>query len=454
MLVPVCVLTERLWKLGYENETPSQSSYGLLTDFRESRKFTLTIQQRKKMMPQIRNKQLRELYQEAEFNREHEEVKEIEKTVRNLVQEIAEGIAEKDPLFRSTVIQSGSFYEDLKVEGPNEFDFMICLEELSLPGVCEIKAIPFRSVPDPGYVHVQIQDSKFQKPWRRYTSKRKPNFLKPKTLLEKFNTLINEVLTEKKNHFGGKLAQTFETELRKIPVTMELKWNGTEYRDYDISVDLVLCIRVDGWPRDSNLKDRCTRRHPGYEMIQEATQAGYHLIASCIGEAGKPRPCWRLSFSRAEGILLGQLCKNSRLVHKATVKILKVVRKRNESELCLYEEDFDDPEVVLDIVLRGVPESSYLITWAFHSYVLKTMFLHEWFEHPEESHWTEDKLVQRIRSILKRIYKSLQGKDIRSFWLPDYKLFNFRARRKTRTKKCENKLSSLIKYFEKLQVSA
>ena len=381
-------------------------------------------------------------------------MKEIEETVRNLVQEIAEDIAGKDPLFTNTVIQSGSFYEDLKVEGPNEFDFMICLEELSLPGVCEIKAIPFRSVPDPGYVHVQIQDSNFQKPWRRYTSKEKPNFLKPKTLLEKFKTLIDEVLTEKKNHFCDKLSQTFETELRKIPVTMKLTWNGTEYKNYDISVDLVLCIRVSGWPKDSNLKDRCNRGHTGYEMIEEATQAGYHLIASCIGEAGKPRPSWRLSFSRAEGILLGQLCKNSALVHKAAVKILKVVRRRNESELCLYEEepDFDDPEVAADYI--GVPESSYLITWAFHSYVLKTMFLHEWFEYPEESYWTEDKLVQRIGSILKRIYKSLQGKDIRSFWLPDYKLFNFRARRRTRTKKCEDKLSSLIKYFGKLQVSA
>ena len=211
-----------------------------------------------------------------------------------------------------------------------------------------------------------------------------------------------------------------------------------------------VCIRMGGWPKDSKLNDRCRRCHPGYEIIQEVTQAGYHLIASCIGEAGKPRPCWRLSFSRAEGILLKQLCRNSNLVHKAAVKILKVARRKNESQLCLYEEeaDLDDPEVAIDYI--GVPESSYLITWAFHSYVLKTMFLHEWFECPEESYWTEDKLAHRVQSILKRIHKSLQEKDIRSFWLPDYKLFNFRARRRTRTKACEDKLSSLIKYFEKL----
>ena len=94
-------------------------------------------------MPHIRNRLLRNLYKEAQFDREDEEVKEIEEVVKNLVHEIAETIAEKDPLFKNTVIPSGSFYEDLKVEGPNEFDFMICLEELSEPDVCEVKEILF-----------------------------------------------------------------------------------------------------------------------------------------------------------------------------------------------------------------------------------------------------------------------------------------------------------------------
>ena len=56
--------------------------------------------------------------------------------------------------------------------------------------------------------------------------------------------------------------------------------------------------------------------------------------------------------------------------------------------------------------------------------------------------------MDRINSILKRIRDSIRGKDIRSFWLPDYKLFNFRARRRTRTNKAENTVSSLIKQFE------
>lgn len=398
-------------------------------------------------MAHIRNTRLRNLYEEAEFDREHEEVKEIEETVRNLVQEIAESIAEKDPLFRTTVLRSGSFYEDLKVEGPNEFDFMFCLEELSKIGVCEVKEIPFRSVPDPGYVHVQVPHPFHEKRWKKYISKTKK--LKPKTLLEKFEKLVREALKEKSNDFHPKLDQhSFTIELRKIPVTLKLVWNGTKYKHYEISIDLVLCIKVGGWPKDSDLHTRFNRSHPGFEVINEVTEMGYHLIASCIGESGARRPCWRLSFSKAEGVLLKHVCRNSTLMHKATVKILKVVRKNNESTLVLEEEDDD----ALDSILSGASGISYLISWGFHSYVIKTMFLHEWFERPEDSYWTQDRLAERIRSILKRIHNSIRGKDIRSFWLPEYKLFNFRARRRTRTNKAENTVSTLIKQFEEVTV--
>ena len=89
-----------------------------------------------------------------------------------------------------------------------------------------------------------------------------------------------------------------------------------------------------GWPNDSDVRERYNRSHPSYKIIRDAIQDGYHLIASCIGESGKPRPCWRLSFSRAGGILLQNLSEMSPLlVHKAAVEILKVLRKKNESEL-------------------------------------------------------------------------------------------------------------------------
>ena len=384
-------------------------------------------------MKRLKNKELNSLYKEAEFDREHSEVKEIEIRIRSFVDEVAEYIGRQDPLFKNFVIPSGSFYEDLKVEGPDEFDFMICLEELSKPGVCVSKDIPLRPVPDPGYVHVQVADEVTRHRWKRYISKREN--LKPDVLLNRFRNLIDRAVKKRKRTSLDKIGTNIGVELRKIPVTVKVMWNGTEYPNYEIAIDLTLCIRVPGWPTASDIRERVAGGHPGYEMFREAVRAGHHLVASTIGESGKPRPCWRLSFSIPEGIVLKGIFKNPKLFSKVALKVLKVLRKKNEDNLCLFEQD---PEMSI----------SYRITWAFHSYVLKTMFLHEWTEFPEDSYWTKDQLGKRVKGILQRIRDSVIGKDIRSFWVPDYKLFNFRARKLTHTKHCVDNITQLLDKLE------
>ena len=388
-------------------------------------------------MNRLKNEELKRLYQEAEFDREHVEVKEIEKTIRSFVDGIVEYIGRRDPFFKNLiVIPSGSFYEDLKVEGPDEFDFMICLADLSQLGVCEKKEIPLRPVRDPGYVHVQVVNEAYRRRWQRYISRR--GNLRPDLLLQRFLELIEKAVRKKKLVSLGKIAENIDVELRKIPVTIKLTWNGTKYPNYEIGIDLTLCIKMTGWPTDSDIRKRVKRGHPGYEAFRKAIHEGHHLVASTIGESGKPRPCWRLSFSVAEGIVLKSICKDPKLIHKVVLKVLKVLRKKNEDDLCLLERAVDPEE---GFMLQPI---SYRITWVFHSYVLKTMFLHEWTDFPEDSYWTKDQLQKRVKAILQRIRKSVIGKDIRSFWVPDYKLFNFRARNATEIEKCVFKLSDLL----------
>ena len=382
---------------------------------------------RQSQMEHLDNNYLQSLYKEADFDRKHKEVKEIEERITSLVQEISAYIGRKDPLFKNIVIPSGSYFEDLKAVGPDEFDFMICLEHLSAPGVCVIKDIPLRPVPDPGYVHVQISSEDDRERWQRYISRR--GNLKPDTLLNRFRDLIEKALAARKRRSREKIDEYVEIELRKIPVTIKLRWKGEKYSDYEICLDLTLCIKgPSGWPTASDIRKRFDRAHPGYDAFKEAVRKGYHLVASTIGESGKPRPCWRLSFSVAEGIVLKSICQHPRLIHKTTLKVLKVLRKKHEDGLCLYEDS----------------DGSYRIQWVFHSYVLKTMFLHEWCKFPEDSYWCLDQLGKRVKGILKRIRKSLKNKDIRSFWVPEYKLFNFRARKPTQTQICMNNLTSLI----------
>ncbi|KAL9979677.1 hypothetical protein ACROYT_G017377 [Oculina patagonica] len=145
---------------------------------------------------------------------------------------------------------------------------MICLENLSEPGVCVKKDIPLRLVADPGYVHVQVANEEVCDLYRkqRYISKR--GNLKPDVPLERFKVLIEEALQ---------------------------------------------------------------KRRPSTNLV-----------------------CMSLStLTLAEGIVLKSICENPELMHKVALKILKVLRKENEDDLCLFEDPEDE-------------EASYHVTWVFH----------------------------------------------------------------------------------------
>lgn len=388
-----------------------------------------------------KDEDLEVFYQEADFDSDHEEVKEIKSSVCSLVEELADFIASEDSLFENSVIPSGSFFEDLKVQGPDEFDFMICLEDLSTdPGVCKKTEIPSRTVRDPGYIALEVTSEAHQRKWQRYISE-PGHLLKPDELLQTFEKLVEKAVKERKRNVLVNIGPEITVELRKIPVVLKITWNGSKYRNFAIAIDLTLCIRMSGWPEASDIRSRVKREHPGYEVVQEAIRGGHHLVASTISESGRPKPCWRLSFSVAEGIVLREICKDPKLIHKMTLKLLKVLRKKNEDYLCLFE--------------RGSiqEQSSYVhtIPWEFHSYALKTMFLQEWFEYPQDSCWSKDNLRKRLRGILQRIKNSMMQKDIHSFWVPEYKLFNFQARNTVSIDFPVLKLSTLIKKLREVE---
>ena len=233
-------------------------------------------------MQYLENDNLQKLYKEAEFDREHEEVKEIEERITSLVHEISEDIGRKDPLFKNSVIPSGSHFEDLKVEGPDEFDFMVCLKTLSSPGVCVTKDIPQRPVADPGYVHVEVADEEVRQRWQHYISTQ--GNLRPDLLLNKFKDLVKEALEKRKRRSGEKITERVEIELRKIPVTIKVRWNGRVYTDYEIAIDLTLCIKQSGWPTASDIRGRLKRGHPGYEVFEKAVRLGSRASLGLVGD--------------------------------------------------------------------------------------------------------------------------------------------------------------------------
>lgn len=104
---------------------------------------------------------------------------------------------------------------------------MICLDDLSKPGVCIIKDIPLQPVLDPGYVHVQIDSEEVRQRWRRFILRQGGN-LDPEALLNRFRDLIQEAVRNRKRRLIEKIDERVEVNLRKIPVTINLRWKGTK----------------------------------------------------------------------------------------------------------------------------------------------------------------------------------------------------------------------------------
>lgn len=80
---------------------------------------------------------------------------EIERKVKAVVQQLLEYTGEKDPRFRSSEILSvGSYKENTKILEPDEFDFLVVMDELSKPGVISM----VKDDALPCYTYLEVQD--------------------------------------------------------------------------------------------------------------------------------------------------------------------------------------------------------------------------------------------------------------------------------------------------------
>ena len=71
-------------------------------------------------------------------------------------------VEQLDPRFKSTLLQSGSFYDEVKVGQPDEYDYMARLELLSKPGVA--KTVPTKL----GFARFILKDEEMIEVWRKF----------------------------------------------------------------------------------------------------------------------------------------------------------------------------------------------------------------------------------------------------------------------------------------------
>ena len=380
------------------------------------------------------------------------EVTDIQTSVENFLKALLLEIEKDLPFFKTTLINSGSFYEGTKVGKPDEFDYFVQLDNFSQP-----EDIRFEELAH-SVVTVIPSESAFEK------------------LLQVNRSLRSFDWKEKiKSPFFGalhsKLARGFEafdlqvlsdTTRRHGPAyTLHLKWTGGKlYKGLNIAVDLVLAVKINS---HSSTMEVDFESQAGRVVTSLLDTLPYYFAVSGYKEYPVSSSSNLFSEStislRESHCLLrcSQSCLEQSLFRdhfgpdggpSICLRVLKVLldmtRTFDQCGFCIsYQCSFNKEKSIYQNVrkfinvdkeitnsdrhtktlyLCGVPEpyedssKSYI-----SSYTLKTLALFEWSKNPEEKQWTGSNLTQRIVNIFTVLLDLLkQNEGIRSFWYEDY----------------------------------
>ena len=189
------------------------------------------------------------------------EVNLIQSRVRKVIRSILLEVRRENPFFRTTLINSGSFYEGTKVGQPDEFDYFIQLDGFSSAGdtkfeelpCCTVAVVPSKSaIEDVLFYFPAYQDYMFY------------DFEWKKSIKTPFFKIFNEKAKGFEG-YGMKVVLAYEGDdtvptppplTRHGPAyTLQLEWNGgEEYKGLKISVDLALAVKINSRPNKIDLE--------------------------------------------------------------------------------------------------------------------------------------------------------------------------------------------------------
>ena len=385
-----------------------------------------------------------------------QEIPLIQRRVREVINAILLEVWRENPFFKTTLINSGSFYEGTKVGKPDEFDFFIQLDAFSSPEDVNFKELPCSTVcvvPSKS----ACENVRFAFTDREYGSHYMPlfdlrDFEWKRTIKTPFFNIFNSKAKDFEA-YGMKVVLPYEgDDIVKAPpplwkhgpaYALLLEWNGGEsdlYKGMKISVDLTLAVRINskstlrGLEFDSpsgrvlksvldslpyflavgSYRDLLSEEHPDC-FKKEEQYPGLRPINFVL----------RCSQSSFEQLLFAQEFGSDSGQSKC-LRLLKVLRDMM----------FPDAEHCAETGKTDKIEDSKLAYWIsvaddfsneadklISSYVLKTLVLYEWQKNTNAKLWTGSNLTQRLISILQELVRCLKCKKLTSFFYSDYSLF-------------------------------
>ena len=319
----------------------------------------------------------------------HERCSMAKQTV-NFVEELLNIVAEDDQRFNCEVLRTGSAFEGYRIGKPDEFDYMCELKSLS-DDKCEII-----QTEEPGFVRVRVKEN-CREDWKMFLSAdgfidaMKVKCFLAKTLYAKCGSpgVIQKAwkLSYNTTSYDSCALCHPVVSTSKAGVKMTLFWRGNVYKFMPIDIDITPAIHFPDWPKSAKV--------PPSHVLSDCAAVGYHVVPK---SEGGDSLLWRLSFSIAELKIL----QNANPVQGACYTSLKIIKGQT-----------------------ALPKSSkhFFHLGKLHTYVLKMKFFEE-LEHCEDAElWQENKLTDRICSVLESTANLLSQKrpsQVESYFLPGH----------------------------------
>ncbi|XP_037003247.2 cyclic GMP-AMP synthase isoform X1 [Artibeus jamaicensis] len=291
------------------------------------------------------------------------------------------------------LLRTGSYYEQVKVSSPNEFDIMFKLD------VPRIELKEYRS--SAAHYFVKFKRNPKGNPLSQFVEN---EMLSASKMLSKFRQIIKEEIKNIED-----LNVIMERKKKGCPAVTLLIRKPKESVDA-ISVDIILALQVTGsWPASTGEGLRI-QGWLGRKVRRDLRLQPFYLVPKHAKEEDHfQEDTWRLSFSHIEKDILknhGQsktCCETNgvRCCRKDCLKLMKYLleqlKKKHEKRRELKK---------------------------FCSYHVKTAFFHTCTEYPDDSQWQPGDVDLCFDRCLEAFLQHLREEHLDNFFIPGVNLFS------------------------------